>query len=104
MYKSLMGVAAAAMMAAVATPADAAAIRHAPAISDHQSNVDTVQHRRWHRGHRGHWNGHAHWGPRRHYGYYGYSRPYAYAPYPYYRRHYAPGPYVQFGPFGFGVW
>jgi hypothetical protein len=103
MYKSLMGVAAAAMLAAVATPVNAAAIRHAPAIAEHQSNVDLVQHRRWNRRH---WRGHArygrYWGPRRHDGYY--ARPYAYAPYPYYRRYYAPGPYVQFGPFGFGVW
>jgi hypothetical protein len=108
MYRSLAGVAAAVVLAAVAVPtapANAAAIRHASGITDHASNVETVQYRRY-RYSRGYY------GPRRHYGYrYGYRRawpyyyggyPYAYAPYPYYRAR----PYVGvgIGPFGVGVW
>jgi hypothetical protein len=42
--------------------------------------------------------------PYRAYRYRAHPYPYAYAPYPYHRRYYGPGPYVQFGPFGFGVW
>jgi hypothetical protein len=78
---------------------NAAAIRHAPGVAEHQSNVDTVQYYR-----RGPWRGY--YGPRRFYGgpyaYGGY--PYAYAPYPYYRRYYRPRPFIGIGPFGFGVW
>jgi hypothetical protein len=107
MVKSLMGIAAATMLAAVTVPtvsANAAAIRHAPGVAEHQANVETVQYRRYYRGYRGgpRWGGY--YGPRRYYGgprYYG-GYPYAYAPYPYYR----PRPFVGIGvgPFGFGVW
>jgi len=102
MYRTLMGVAAAAMLAAVATPANAAAIRHAPGVQADQATVEHV----WHRGV-------AHRRYNRPYRYRAYRNrayrayPYAYAPYPYYRRHYyQPRPYVQFGigPFGLGVW
>jgi hypothetical protein len=108
MVKSLMGIAAAAVLAAVTlptVPANAAAIRHAPGVAEHQSNVDTVQYRRHYRGYRhGRWRGYH--GPRRYYGgprYYG-GYPYAYAPYPYYRRYYGPRVGIGIGPFGFGVW
>jgi hypothetical protein len=108
MYRSLAGIAAVAALAAVAVPtapANAAAIRHASGITEQQSNVETVQYRRYRRGY---WRGH--YGPRRYYGYrrpyYGGYYPYAYAPYPYYRRYYRPRPFVGvgIGPFGFGVW
>jgi hypothetical protein len=106
MVKSLMGIAAAAVLAAATVPtvpANAAAIRHAPGVTEHQSNVDTVQYRRYYRRA---WRG---YGPGYYYGggpyYYG-GYPYAYAPYPYYRRYWGPRPFVGvgIGPFGFGVW
>jgi hypothetical protein len=105
MYKSLAGLAAAAVltMAAMPTaPANAAPIQNAPGLTEHQSGVEQVQYRRYNRRYyRGYY------GPRRFYGggpYY-YGSPYAYAaPYPYYRRYYAPRPFIGVGPFGFGVW
>ena len=108
MYKSLAGIAAAAVLTVVAMPtppADAAPIRNAPGIAEHQSGVEQVQYRRYRRGY---WRGPVY----RRYGYYGPgpyyygAAPYAYAaPYPYYRRHYYyGGPAVRVGPFGFGVW
>ena len=113
MYKSLAGLAAAAVLSIVAmptAPANAAPIKNAPGLAEHQSGVEQVQHRRYHRRyHRGYV------GPRRFYGggrpyyygggpyYYG-GGPYAYAPYPYYRRHYGPSVGIGIGPFGFGVW
>jgi hypothetical protein len=110
MVKSVLGIAAATLLAAAVmptAPANAAPIHHAPGIAEHQSGVETVQYRRYHRRH---WRGHryGYYGPRRHYyggGPYYYGGPYAYgAPYPYYRRHYAPRPFIGIGPFGFGVW
>ena len=108
MYKSLAGIAAAAVLtlAAVPTaPANAAPIRNAPGLAEHQSGVEQVQYRRYNRRYyRGYY------GPRRgyYYGgspyYYGGYAPYAYAPYPYYRRYYGPRVGVGIGPFGFGVW
>ncbi|MPZ39111.1 MAG: hypothetical protein GEU95_13840 [Rhizobiales bacterium] len=116
MVKSLTGIAAAAILAVVtlpSVPANAAAIRHVSGIAEHQSNVETVQYRRYHRRyHRRHWRGprwRGHYGPRRFYGggpyYYG-GYPYAYAPYPYYRRYYRPRPFIGIGigPVGIGVW
>src|SRR5262245_32860690 len=105
MYKSLAGIAAAAVLTVAAmptAPANAAAIRNAPGLTEHQSGVEQVQYRRYYRRH---W-----YGPRYRYGYYGpgygyYGGPYAYAPDPYYRRHYYyGGPAVRIGPLGFGVW
>ena len=106
MYKSLAGIAAATVLTVAAmptVPANAAPIRNATGISEHQSSVEQVQYRRYYRRH---WYGpryrYGYYGPR--YGYYG-PGPYAYAPYPYYRRHYYyGGPHVQIGPLGFGVW
>jgi hypothetical protein len=114
MYRSLAGVAAVVALAAVAVPtapANAAAIRHASGITEHQSNIEPVQYRRYRHGY---WGGY--YGPRRYYGY-GYRRPYyggyyggyypyAYGPYPYYRGYYRPRPFVGIGigPVGVGVW
>jgi|SRR5258705_13167405 hypothetical protein len=105
MYRSLTGIAAAAILAAVTVPvpANAAAIRHAPGVAEHQSGVDTVQYRRYNRRYyRG-----GYYGPRRYYGggpyYYGGGYPYAYGR-PYYRGYYGPRPFVGIGPFGFGAW
>jgi hypothetical protein len=106
MYKSLAGMAAAAALTMVAVstaPANAAPIKNAPGLTEHQAGVEQVQYRRYHRRYyRGYY------GPRRFYGggpyYYGGYAPYAYAPYPYYRRYYAPRPFIGIGPFGFGVW
>lgn len=108
MVKSVLGIVAATMLAAAAMPtasANAAPIRHAPGVAEHQSGVETVQHRRYR--HR-----RAYVGPRRVYrgGAYYYGRrpygggPYAYAPYPYRGGYYAPRPFIGIGPFGFGVW
>jgi hypothetical protein len=109
MVKSLMGLAAAAVLAAATlptVPANAAAIRHAPGVAEHQSNVDTVQYRRHYRYRYGPRRGYI--GPRRYYGggpyYYGGGYPYAYGSYPYYRRYYGPSVGIGIGPFGFGVW
>jgi hypothetical protein len=124
MVKSVLGIAAATMLAAAVlptVPANAAPIRHAPGIAEEQSGIETVQYRRRY------WRGGAYrygyrGGPYRRYGYapyrrygYGYApyrygyygSPYAYAaPYPYYRRYYGPRPFVGIGigPFGFGAW
>jgi hypothetical protein len=102
MVKSVLGIAAATLLATAVmptAPANAAPIRDAPGIAEHQSGVETVQYRRYRRGY---------YGPRRYYGggypYY-YGGPYAYgAPYPYYRRHYGPRPFIGIGPVGIGVW
>jgi hypothetical protein len=105
MYKSLTGLAAAAILtivAAPAPPADAAPIRNAPGLTQDQSVVDTVQYRR--RGYRRAWRpyyrGRA-WRPYyRRYAWRPYYRPYvrryAWGPYyrPYYRR-YVWGPYYR---------
>jgi hypothetical protein len=105
MVKSLLGIAAAAVLsiAAAPSPANAFAVRHAPGVAQDQATVDHV----WHRGvpHRRYYRyGYA---PRAYYGggpYY-YGGPYAYgAPYPYYRRHYGPRPFIGIGPVGIGVW
>jgi hypothetical protein len=106
MYKSLAGLAAAAVLTTVAasSPANAFAVRHAPGVAQDQATVEHV----WHRGypHRRYYRAY----PRAYYyggGPYYYGGPYAYgAPYPYYRRYYAPRPFVGIGvgPFGFGVW
>lgn len=101
MLKSLMGIAAAAVLciAAAPTPANAFAVRHAPGVLQDQATVEHVWHRGYpHRRYR--------YGYRRVYPYYAYPYPYAYAPYPYYRRHYyyAPGPSIRVGPIGFGIW
>jgi hypothetical protein len=110
MVKSLAGIAAAAILAAVSVPtapANAAAIHHAPGLAEHQGNTEAVQYRYYHRyGPR--WRGYrGYYGPRYYGGgpYYGYGYPYAYGPYPY-RRYWGPRPFVGFGvgPFGFGVW
>ena len=107
MYKSLAGMAAAAVLGVVAMPtgpANAAPIQNAPGFAEHQSGVEQVQYRRYHRRYyRGYY------GPRRYYYgggpyYYGGYAPYAYAPYPYYRRYYGPRVGVGIGPFGFGIW
>ena len=107
MYKSLVGIAAAAVLTVVAVPtapANAAPIKNASGLAEHQSGVEQVQYRRYNRRYyRGYY------GPRRFYGggpyyYGGYGGPYAYAPNPYYRRYYGPRPFVGIGPFGFGVW
>jgi hypothetical protein len=106
MYKSLAGMAAAAVLTTVAasSPANAFVARHAPGVAQDQATIEHV----WHRGypHRRYYRAY----PRAYYGgpgpYY-YGGPYAYgAPYPYYRRYYAPRPFVGIGvgPFGFGVW
>ena len=108
MWKSLTGIAAAAMLTVVAVPApaNAAPIQNAPGLSEAQVGVEQVQRRRWRRHWRGgprYWRG----GPRYHpaYPYRVYPGPYAYAPGPYYRGYYGPpGPFVRFGPFGFGIW
>lgn len=103
MYKSLMGIAAAAMLFIIAAPApaDAFAVRHAAGAQDAQANVEQV----WHYG-RPHRRIYRQRYVYRTYPYEAYPYPYAYAPYPYpyYRRYYAPAPFVQFGPFGVGVW
>ena len=107
MYRSLAGIAAAAVLTVVAlpsAPASAAPIRLASGITEHQSGVEQVQYRRYNRRYyRGYY------GPRRFYGggpyYYGGYAPYAYVPpYPYYRRYYGPSVGVGIGPFGLGVW
>ena len=115
MVKSVLGIAAATMLAAAVlptAPANAAPIRNAPGIAEHQSGVETVQYRRYRRGY---WRGGAYrygyrggayrygYAPYR-YGYYG--SPYAYAaPYPYYRGgYYGARPFVGIGPFGFRAW
>jgi hypothetical protein len=109
MYKSLAGMAAAAVLTTVvaSSPANAFAVRHAPGVAQDQATVEQVQ---WGYGY-----------PRRYYRYgypyrygYGYpyryrAYPYAYAapyPYPYYRRHYyyGPRPFIGIGPVGIGVW
>jgi hypothetical protein len=114
MYKSLAGLAAAAMLTTVAasSPANAFAVRHAPGVAQDQATVEHVwhrgyPHRRYYRGYRGYGG---FYGPRRFYGggpyYYG-GGPYAYgAPYPYYRRHYhyGPRPFIGIGPVGIGIW
>ena len=112
MVKSLLGVAAAAMLtiAVAPSPANAFAVRHAPGVAQDQATVEHV----WHRGypHRryyryGYRGGYPYYGYRRgYYPYYGYrAYPYAYAaPYPYYRRYYGPRIGIGVGPFGFGVW
>ena len=105
MYKSLAGMAAAAvltMAAAPTAPANAAPIQNAPGLAEHQAGVEQVQYRRYHRRY---WRGpvvrYRSYGP----GPYYYGAPYAYAaPYPYYRRYYGPRPFIGIGPFGFGVW
>ena len=111
MVKSVLGIAAATMLAAAVmptAPANAAPIQNAPGIAEHQSGVETVQYRRYNRRYvrapvR------RYYGPGRYaYGggpyYYG-GGPYAYAPAPYYRGgYYAPRPFIGIGPFGFGVW
>jgi hypothetical protein len=111
--KSVLGLAAATMLAAAvmpSAPASAAPIRNAPGIAEHQSGVETVQYRRYNRRY--------YRGPVVRRGFYGpgpyaygggpyyYGSPYAYAaPYPYYRRgYYGPRPFIGIGPFGFGVW
>jgi hypothetical protein len=106
MYKSLAGIAGAAMLFMIpAPPADAFAVRHAAGIDADQVNVEQV----WHRGraHRRVYRApyrYRHAYPR----YRAYPYPYAYAPYPYYRSYgpgyYGPGVGVRIGPFGFGVW
>lgn len=112
MYKSLAGIAAAAVLTVAAmptTPANAAPIQNAAGLADHQSGVEQVQYRRVPRGWYGPGPGYRYgYGPRYRYGYYGgpYAYgggPYAYAPGPYYRRYYG-GPHVRVGPFAFGVW
>jgi hypothetical protein len=107
MYKSLAGLAAAAVLTtfAASSPANAFVARHAPGVAQDQANIEHV----WHRGypHRRYYR--YGYRPYRYYGggpYY-YGGPYAYgAPYPYYRRYYGPRPFVGVGvgPFGFGVW
>jgi hypothetical protein len=109
--KSILGIAAATMLAAAVmptAPANAAPIRDVPGIAEHQSGVETVQYRRYNRRY---WRGGPRYGyyPRRHYYrggpyYYG-GGPYAYGGYPYYRGgYYGPRPFIGIGPFGFGVW
>jgi hypothetical protein len=93
----LAGFAAAAITAAAAATSPATAmpmqslgvLKAAPAANSYTE----VRYRR-------HWR--RHWYPRRHV----YVRPYPYYAYayPYRYRYYRPGPWVQFGPFGFGVW
>jgi hypothetical protein len=107
MYKSLAGIAVAAalsMAAVTTTPANAAPIRNLAGVAEHQSGVEQVQYRRYNN----RYNQRRYYAPRYRYGYaprrYYYGGPYAYRPYPYYPRRYYGGPYVQFGPFGFGVW
>ena len=71
MYKSLAGLAAAAVLTVAAVPsapANAAPIQNAPGLAEHQSGVEQVQyryHRRYYRGY---------YGPRRGY-YYGGTSP-----------------------------
>jgi len=107
MTKTLLGIAAAALLtvAAAPAPASAAPIQHTPGLVQSQAGIDLVQYRRgrgYYRGYGRGWNGPRAYGPRvygpRVYG----PGPYAYDPYPY--RYYAPGPHVQVGPFGFGIW
>ena len=112
MVKSVLGIAAATMLAASVmptAPANAASIRHAPGIAEQQSGVETVQHRRYNRRYvrapvrRGYYAArpYAYGGGPYYYG----GGPYAYAPAPYYRGgYYAPRPFIGIGPFGFGVW
>ncbi len=112
MVKSVLGIAAATMLAAAVmptAPANAAPIQNAPGIAEHQSGVETVQYRRYNRRYVRApvrrllrtrplrlWR----WPVllRR--------RPVCLrAPYPYYRGgYYAPRPFIGIGPFGFGVW
>jgi hypothetical protein len=106
MYKSLAGIAGAAMLFMIpAAPADAFAARQlAGAAMADQANVEEVQYRRrvYRRAYRAPY--------RYRYAYPRYrAYPYAYAPYPYYRSYYGPGYYgpgvgVRIGPLGFGVW
>jgi hypothetical protein len=103
MVKSLLGIAAAAVLsiAAAPSPANAFAVRHAPGVAQDQATVDRV----WHRGvpHRRYYR--YGYGPRAYRAYPYAAYPYAYgAPYPYYRRHYYGGPHVRIGPVGIGVW
>ena len=111
--KSVLGIAAATMLAAAVmptVPANAAPIQNAPGIAEHQSGVETVNTADIIAGIIG--------GPyvagstdpaptlivvaQYYYG----GGPYAYgAPYPYYRGgYYGARPFVGIGPFGFGVW
>ena len=112
MVKSVLGIAAATMLAAAVmptAPANAAPIRNAPGIAEHQSGVETVQYRRYNRRYYRAPVRRGFYGPGRYaYGggpyYYG-GGPYAYGGYPYYRGgYYAPRPFIGVGPFGFGVW
>jgi hypothetical protein len=110
MYKSLLGIAAAAVLALATAPqpAEAAPIRHAPGLDEAQIAAEPVRHRRYHR----HWRAHRHWhgprvwvGPRRAWAYGGPYPYYAYAhPYPYYHHYHHPGAFISVGPFGFGFW
>jgi hypothetical protein len=110
MVKSVLGIAAATMLAAAAmptAPANAAPIRNVPGVAEH-SGIETVQYRRYNRRYyrapvrRGFYGpGYAYRGGPYYYG----GGPYAYGGYPYYRRgYYAPRPFIGIGPFGFGVW
>jgi hypothetical protein len=107
MLKSVMGVAAAAMLAAFTAsgPASAAdgqrqAQNRNPAVQQQAAGEEFSSQRRWRRYHRG-WRyaypryRYRYWGPGPGAYYYGY--PYAY-------RYYYPGPYVRFGPFAFGFY
>ncbi len=87
MVKSVLGIAAATMLAAAVmptAPANAAPIQNAPGIAEHQSGVETVQYRRYNRRY--------YRGPVRR-GFYGPGR-YAYGGGPYY---YGGGPYAYGG-------
>ena len=113
MVKSLLGLAAAAVLTTVAasSPANAFAVRNAAGVAQDQATVEQAQ---WGYGYPRRYYRYGYY-PRAYYGYpyqYGYygnpyryrAYPYAYAaPYPYYRRYYG-GPSVRIGPFGFGVW
>jgi hypothetical protein len=101
MYRTLGGIAAAVMLAAIAVPDTAAAQQQDPGIHKQVAGEEFSSQRRYY----GRYYARRYWGPR-YYGYWGprYYRPsyYAYG-YPYYYRpYYYPRPFIGIGPFG--IW
>jgi hypothetical protein len=101
MNKTILALAAAAAISALALPgsANAASPQHRDGIANPTQATDISARRRHHRHHR-RWVRRHHWGSRHYRPYYG--NYYAYAPYPYYRRYWGPGVYFGASGFGFG--
>ena len=103
MYKTLGGLAAAAVLAVIAVPGTAAAQRQEPGIHKQVAGEEfSSQRRRYYR----RYYARRYYAPRyRYYGYGGYGGPgyYGYG-YPYYYQPYYARPYVGFGIGPFGFW